>query len=675
MVWIMAKQAIHREALAEFDEIQSALREERKQCLEDRRFCFVPGAQWEGPLSEQFANKPRFEVNKVQLSVIRILSEYRNNRITVDFRPVDADADDDLADTCDGLYRADEERSSAEEAYDNAMEEAVTGGFGAYRFRAEYEDEEDEEDERQRICIEPIYDADTSVFFDLGASRADKSDAKRCYVLTAMTRDAYRALYDDDPVSWSKEIQSTEFDWATPDVVYVCEHYRMEERFETVHVWRHIGGKEERFTEEDLEERREFLRAVGAKEIRGKRIRSRRVHKYILSGGGILEDCGYIAGPNIPIVPQYGKRLVIDNVERCLGHVRIQKDTQRLKNMQLSKLGEISALSSVEKPIFTREQVAGLTEYWAEDNVKNYPYGLVNPVRDATGSEQPLGPVGYMKSPAIPPAMAALLQITEEDLKDLQGNQERGEELTANISTETAHLIQNRLDMQAFIYLSNAAKARKRGGEIWLGMAREIFVEEGRMMPIVGETGERSHAVLRRPVLGDHGEISYEGDLSRAKLEVIVDVGPTSSTRRAATLRALLSYAGITQDPETQQVLGAMILLNIEGEGISEVREYFRRKLLKMGVLTPSDEERGELADELANTPPSPQDQYLQASAQAEAARGAKAQAETELAMARAQKTRVEATDIAKDIEGKDQQQALDLLDRIAADAVSTQPQ
>ena len=117
--------SIHQEAMTEFDSIQSALRDERLQCLQDRRFYSIAGAQWEGPLGEQFDNKPKFEVNKIHLSVIRIINEYRNNRITVDFVSKEGLETDDLADTCDGLYRADEEDSGAEEAYDNAFEESV----------------------------------------------------------------------------------------------------------------------------------------------------------------------------------------------------------------------------------------------------------------------------------------------------------------------------------------------------------------------------------------------------------------------------------------------------------------------------------------------------------------------------------------------------------------------
>ena len=39
-------QRVHTEALAEFDRIQSTMRDERFQCLEDRRFYSIAGAQW-----------------------------------------------------------------------------------------------------------------------------------------------------------------------------------------------------------------------------------------------------------------------------------------------------------------------------------------------------------------------------------------------------------------------------------------------------------------------------------------------------------------------------------------------------------------------------------------------------------------------------------------------------
>jgi hypothetical protein len=87
----------------------------------DRRFYSIAGAQYEDALGEQFQNTPRFEYNKTHQSVIRIFNEYRANRISVIFRPEDADSSAKTAETLTGRYRADEQRSNAQEAYDNAL--------------------------------------------------------------------------------------------------------------------------------------------------------------------------------------------------------------------------------------------------------------------------------------------------------------------------------------------------------------------------------------------------------------------------------------------------------------------------------------------------------------------------------------------------------------------------
>ena len=610
---------IHSEAMTQFDRIQSALRQERLQCLDDRRFYSIAGAQWEGPLGAQFENKPRFEVNKVHLAVLRIISEYRNNRISAAFVSKDGTEYDKLADTCADLFRADEQDSVATEAYDNAFEEAVGGGFGAFRLHTEYENEEDEDDEEQRIRIAPIFDADSSVFFDLDAKRQDKSDAKHCFVITSQSRAAYMEEWGDDPASWPKDIKRSEFDWLTPDVVYVAEYYRREMETQVIRVFRHLDGSEVKHPEADFEEDEELeatLQALGAREVRQKKVKRRRVRKYILNGNAVLEDCGLIAGKNIPIVPVYGKRWFVDNVERCMGAVRLAKDAQRLKNMQVSKLGEIAAMSGVEKPILFPEQVAGHQERWAEDNIKNYPYQLINPVTDATGQLQNLPPVAYTRAPQIPPALAGILQITEADIKEILGNQNEGDKMVSNISGKAVEMIQSRLDMPSFIYMSNFAKAVKRAGEIWLGMAKEVYVEEGRTMKGVGEQDEVTSIELMRPMMRD-GVEETDNDLSEADFDVAVTVGPTSDSRRAATVRAITGMLAITSDPETAKVLQAMAMMNMEGEGISDVREYFRKQLVRLGVLKPTEEEAQEMqAMQAQAQQPTPEQEYLLTQAQ-----------------------------------------------------------
>ena len=656
---------VHREALKSFNNIQVSVKDERIQCLADRRFYSIAGSQWEGDFKSQFENRPRLEVNKVHLGVMRIINEYRNNRITVDFLPKDGASDEGLADTCDGLYRADEQDSCADEAYDNAFEEAVGGGFGAWRLRTEYEDEEDDEDERQRIRIEPIYDADKFVFFDLNAKRQDKSDARFCYVLTAMSYEAYEEEYGIDPASMPTSIEMTEFDWQTPDVVYVAEYYRVEEKSETVRIFQTLDGSEERYTERDFEEDENLermLAATGATEVRQKRVKRRKVRKYIMNGSEILEDLGYIAGNQIPIIPVYGKRWYIDNRERMMGHVRMVKDAQRLKNMQLSRLAEISAYSAVQKPIFSPEQVAGHELAWAEDNVKNNPYLLINPIMNADGAETLQGPADYVRAPDIPPAMAALLQVTEQDMIDLLGKQDAADELQTHMSGKAIEMIQTRLDHLNFIYMSNMAKAIKRSGEVWLSMARDVLVEDGRKMKTISMDGEIGQVELARPVLDDAGAVAYENDMSNAKFDVAVDVGPSSASKRAGIVRSVTGMLQLATDPETQSILTSMALMNMEGEGLADTRKYFRMKLVRMGVVEPTQKEAEMLQAEAQNQQPDPNAMYLQAAAAESQAKAVKTEAETAHVIAKTAETEAKTTATLANIESQDRNDALKAL-------------
>jgi hypothetical protein len=656
---------IHNDAVKEFDDIHNTTKDERAQCLEDRRFYSIAGAQWESRFTEQFENKPKMEVNKVHLSVMRIINEYRNNRITVDFVSKDGTDNDKLSNTCDGLYRADEQDSVADEAYDNAFEEAIGGGFGAWRLRAEYEDEYDEDNDYQRIRIEPIYDADSCVYFDLNSKRQDKRDAGHCFVLTSMTKDAYKEEWKDEPDSWDTSLTDDDFDWAPEDMVYVAEYYKVEEVKKTVHIYTDIDGEEKKYDDKDFEDDIELeamLFSIGTVKTGERKIKCKKVHKYIMSGGKILEDCGYVAGTRIPIIPVYGKRWYVDNIERYMGHVRLAKDAQRLKNMQLSKLAEISALSTVEKPIVSPEQMAGHANMWADDNVTNYPYLLLNPTTDAEGNPVALGPTAYTKVPDIPPAMAALLQITEQDMKDLLGNQEQGEQLNPNMSGKAVELIQGKLDMQQYIYMSNFAKAMKCAGEVWLSMARELMIEDGRQMKTVDPDNRVGFVKLNTPTLNSETQATeYDNDLKQAKFDVTTDVGPSSSSKREATVRKITGLMQFTTDPETMGVLTNMAVMNMEGEGMDEIRSFFRMKLVRQGVIEATEVEQKQLDEEAQNTPPDPNGEYLKAAALNEEAKSMLAKANTTLALAKAEKTGAETKETIADIERDDQKLALDI--------------
>jgi hypothetical protein len=298
---------------------------------------------------------------------------------------------------------------------------------------------------------------------------------------------------------------------------------------------------------------------------------------------------------------------------------------QRVKNMLMSKLAEISSLSTVEKPIFIAEQVAGFETEWAADNINNYPYLRVNAFEDRDGNVIAQGPVGYTKPPAVPPALAALMQLADLDIKELLGNYQNADQMLSHVSAKAHEKLQKRLDGQSYIYMSNFAKAIRRVGEVWLEMAKDVYVETGRKMKTVDPMGQLSTAILDKPGVSADGRVGQVNDLTKATFDVTVDVGPSSISQRESTVETLSGILATTQDPQTRQVLESMIMLNMEGEGITETRDYFRKQLVQMGVLKPTPEEAEAMSQPQE---PSAQDQALLGMAAESNAKAQKAMAD-----------------------------------------------
>jgi hypothetical protein len=667
---------VHERAMRGFDATYDPQRDNRAQCLEDRRFAFVQGAQWEDNLGQQFENRPKFEVNKVSLAVTRLFSEYRNNRITVNFKCKDSSGSKETAETMNGLYRADEQDCNGQEAYDNAFEEAVAGGIGAWKIKAKYEDEEDEDDDRQRIVLEPIFDADQTVFFDVSAKRQDKADAKYAWHIISMTPDAYEERFSKSPSSFDVvEKNQYSFEWFSADVVNVAEYYEVEEVKQKIAFYKHFTAKDEvklNESEEEAEELADQIRALEAQgyyRARTKTIKCRKVHLYVIDASGVLEDHGYIAGKYIPIIPMYGKRMFVDGIERAWGHVRIARDPQQIYNTITSALVEIAASGYKQKPIFTPEQIAGNENMWADDAVEDYPYLLINQTTDANGNKLPPAPIAYTQPPQLPQAMTALIQVAGVDIAELTGNQQNADQMVSNIATETVEKIHERLDMQAFIYMDNMAKAMRHSGCVWLSMAQELYDEDGREMRAVWHDDTEDTIVINQPTMKDN-VLKYENNLSDGRYDVAVDVGASFASRREKTVSNLLKMLPVTPDPELQAVISATIVSNLDGEGLSDLAKFGRKKLLSMGAVEPTEEEikeQQQQAEAMANQPPDAQTQLMQAMGEEAQANAVAARAKTAHTLAQADKANAETIKIMMEAQQQQNAQMAQILQMLSA--------
>ncbi len=581
-----------------FDRAYTPQQDVREKCIEATRFARVPGGQWEGAtaagtkLDDQFEKYPKFEINKVATELNRIIAEYRNNRITVKFRPGDKEASEELANKLNGLFRADYEETDGGEACDNAFDDAATGGFGCFRLTSMLVNEYDPMDERQRIAIEPVYDPSRSVWFDPDAKKYDKSDALWAFCMYSLSPEKYEAEYGKTPPA-SLDVTtmtSWEYDWFEPEVVYIAKYYEVrKESVDVISYRQPITGEIATYDSDQIEDIEDELALAGFQEVARRSVKRRRVYVSVVDGQNFLEKPRRIPGEHIPLIPVYGKRWFIDDIERVEGHIAKAMDPQRLYNLQVSMLADTAAQDPGQIPTLDPEQVKGYEDHWANRNRKRPAYLPIRPPRDKAGNPTgPAAPASYTPQAQLSPAIATMLQLTSADIQEVTGGSQAMQQMPSNIAQETVNDLMNRSDMTSFIYLDNMAKSLKRAGEVWLSMAREVYGSD-REVRVVNEDGTDDIALMNAQVVDRQtGQVVALNDLSTGRYDVTVDVGPSYTARRDATVAALTRVLSTMapQDPEAGIIRG-LIMENMDGEGLDDYKEYNRNKLLTAGIVKP----------------------------------------------------------------------------------------
>lgn len=670
----------HERVMLRFDRAYSPQQDVREKCVEATRFARVPGGQWEGAtaagtkLDDQFEKYPKFEINKVATELNRIISEYRNNRITVKFRPGDREASEELANKLNGLFRADYEETDGGEACDNAFDDAATGGFGCFRLTSMLVNEYDPMDERQRIAIEPVYDPSRSVWFDPDAKKYDKSDALWAFCMYSLSPEKYESEYGKTPPSSldTTTITSWEYDWFEPEVVYIAKYYEVrKESVDVISYQQPITGEIATYDSDQIEDIEDELADAGFVEVARRSVKRRRVYVSVVDGENFLEKPRRIPGEHIPLIPVYGKRWFIDDIERVEGHIAKAMDPQRLYNLQVSMLADTASQDPGQIPIVGMEQIRGLEKHWEARNKKRPAFLPLREVKDKAGNIiSGATPAGYTQPAVMNQALAALLQQTSADIQEVTGGSQAMQQMPSNISQETVSNLMNRSDMASFIYLDNMAKSLKRAGEVWLSMAREVYGSD-REVRVVNDDGTDDIALMNAQVVDRQtGNVVALNDLSTGRYDVTVDVGPSYTARRDATVSALTQVLQtmLPQDP-MRPVIQGIILDNLDGEGMDDFKEFNRKQLLASGAVKPRNQKEQQIVQQAqmaAQNQPDPNMVLAQAQMVAAQAEAQKAQNETA-------QVQIKAFSAQQDAQLSQAQVVKTLVDAKATDAKSVQ--
>lgn len=664
-------QSVHEKAMTRFNLAYDQQQEVRAAVKEDRIFVTVAGGMWDGDWTKNFVGKPMMEQDLISREIERIWGEYAQNRVTVNFRPADDATTDKDAELLDGMFRADMEDSDGQEATDNAINDALVGGFGAVRLKTEEAETDEIGEERAKICFEPIFDAEDSVWFDPNSKKADKSDAEWCILLTRMTPQAYEEEFGKSPSTFANPTLYTSYTWFGTDWVYVAKYYVKEEvRTELVTFVRPDDGETVEYDKDDVQDVLDDLLIKGFVEQSRRKVKRNRVHLYCLDGNGVLEDEGYIAGEHIPVVPMFGVRQIVNGVEQMRGIVRKAKDSQRLHNMQISLLADGAASGAKQRPILAPQQFKGLETHWANKDVSNSAFLPLNPLTDKAGNVISAGPLAYEQPPVIPPAMQALIQITAEGIQHITGASPSLEQVQGNVSAEAMDSASQRADTRSFNIADQARKFFKRIGIVYQSMAKEVYADK-RQVRVVAPDGSDSVMTINDAVIDEQtGKEVVLNDLSRMKFNVAVDVGPSFVSQRDQTAKTLenIFIALPDGDPKKQVVLG-MWIENLTASGVEDLKEANRKEMLLSGIVKPRNDEETQMIQQAmqaqANQPPDAQQQALTAMAMEAEAKAQKAQADTMKALAEVEKVRAETAKTLAEVDQKAMDNAAQLAEMI----------
>lgn len=582
-----------QDIMADFNEAYSSEYERRLQVVQDIEFAFIPGQQWAGADLQQFKNRPKPENNKLFKNIMSLVGRYQEAEFGARIASASDEATEEDAELLQNRWRNDFNNSDGNEALNNATEEAFFGGLGAFRLCAKYEDEEAPKDDQQYLALEPIYSAASSVFWNVGALRKDKADAKQGWFVQRVKREDIEEEYGVDFSSFtSSDIQNLFSPTLIPidgKDAFIAHYYEVVEKtiteyaLETGEVYIRDGRKylDQFGNTIDRADLDVFLDVVPYNETRRKVCC---VEYALLSGNGFLTKPTKTPFKQVPLVPQYGYHRVINGIEYYCGEVCRQRDNQRFLNMGFGALMEIVAQSQVEKPEYTPEQMQRHAEARARAGIENHAYLLSDPIIDQAGNITHLGPIAKHTPPQIGSGLATSLQFLNQNLAEQSGAGQAT--LPSNTSSAAIQQVNDRTDDSFLPLMTNAAQAIRAACKTWIPAAQKLYFSNPRKIRIMQEDGTFASVTTLEmgvdPVRQEYGPYKYS---ARGKYDVTVRQGESYRTKREAERTAALELLQYTA-PDTP--MGQMALMaaiqSTTGEGMADIRRMAHMQQIQMIV-------------------------------------------------------------------------------------------
>jgi len=558
----------------------------RQEALEDLKF--VSGDQWPVELqnSRNLESRPCLTINKLDGYCRQVANQQRQQRPRIKVHATNTHEQMVEAQDIQGIIRHIEVNSNADHAYDNAFDYAVRMGWGFMRVRTDYISEDSFD---QEIYIDPV-DNPFTVYYDPNSIAPDGSDAEKCLITTMMPKNVFRSMYPDhdDGTSFTQRgTGDSQSEWITKEDIRLAEYYYTVR--EKAKLYLLSDGSSTFADDKDFFKR---LEAAGITVIDTRESVKKTIKYKKLTAIEVIEERDW-ASKYIPIIPVYGRHVVIGDKRKKFGMVRYAKDSQRMYNFWQTSLTESIALAPKAKWVMAEGQDEGHENDWAQANIKSFPL-LRYKQTDIEGRTAP-PPVRLQPEPPPAGVMVAAASVND-DIKAIMGIFDPAQLGQGNISGKALNGQQQQVDLTNYDYYDNLTRSIAHVGKVILDLIPKIY-DTQRILRIIGEDGKPDMLPLnQRDAIGN-----ILNDTQIGQYDVVMETGPGYNSKRQEAVDAMMP---LLAKPELFNIAGDLVFRNMDFPGADVIAD-------RLAAANPLAQ-----IDEKSDVPPQVQMQLAQAKQQ-----------------------------------------------------------
>jgi hypothetical protein len=562
-----------------FKAAMDAESDNRKNAIDDLKFARL-GDQWPDAVRRQRERdaRPCLTINRLPAFIRQVTNDARQNKPSIKVRPADSGADKETAEVVNGIIRNIEQSSNADVAYDTAADNAVTMGFGYFRIDIQpaFDDTFDND-----LRIEPIANP-LSVYRDPFSTAADSSDWNCAFVVEYMSKEKFETQYKDaEKVDWDIGDYKLDAPWREGEQILVAEYW---ERIEAPgKLFKLSNGQI--ISADQYAILKDVLDAQGVTIQAQRETKTHRVTQKIMTGAEVLETNPW-AGKYIPIIAVYGDEVNVEGERIFRSLIRDAKDPQMNFNYWRTAATELVALAPKVPYIGKKGAFDHDSQKWDTANTVSHSYleyeGDTPPARQPLGSQVPAG--------ALQEALNA-----SDDMKAVMGIYDASLGARSNETSGRAIMARQREgDVSTFHFIDNLSRGIRHGGRVLLDLIPKVYTP-GRMVRVLGQDGAVANVKL-----GEQPQTNEEGirevyALGSGKYDLVVDTGPSYTTRRQETAEQMTEL--LRAFPDAAPVIGDILVKNLDWQGADEIAERLKAMVPQQAQGGPSEEQQQVMAE------------------------------------------------------------------------------